>query len=252
MSSCSIFLSLTFTRYGRVDGESSTEGYEGQIEVGGFGWGLGRLSARDHEQAAKKEEKTVRKGIREVLLASQGIDPETGMRVEETEEKRNSRAQSAHDRLISRTTVSGSQMSLKEFSFIKRFDLSSTVMLSALNSQDEIKEACFTVLRFGQPSKDSTVLHSPIYTVKLRRGRVAALTMAVQSEGNAGWALVDTVAFKYRSVDVEYFPVPKAEAARPVGKVPAKSIGRGAAPPAPPGSIAPTRQAGIPFSYNGP
>ena len=248
MSSCSIFLSLTFTRYGRVDGESKTEGYEGQIEVGGFDWNFGRPNSNtdraSHEKAERDFEKN-RQANQDAI--DTGIDPSTGKELASGELFKLRR-----DMLGKRILPSSNQVSLKEFNFTKRFDLSSTVMLNALNSQDEIKEALFTVLRFGQPSKDSTVLHSPIYTVKLRRGRVSALTMAVQSEGNAGWALIDTVAFKYRSIDVEYFPVPKADAAKPAAKTPAKSIGRGAAPPAPPGPVAPTRQAGIPFSYNGP
>ena len=248
MSSCSIFLNLTFVRYGRVDGESKTDGYEGQIEVGGFDWSFGRPNSNTDRAAHEKAERefAVSRQANQDAIDT-GIDPRTGKELSGAE--RFQLIKTMTGKLI---VPSSNQVSLKEFNFTKRFDLSSTVMLSALNSQDEIKEACFTVLRFGATTKDSTVLHSPIYTVKLRRGRVSALTMAVQSEGSAGWALVDTVAFKYRSVDVEYFPVPKAEAARPVGKVPAKSIGRGAAPPAPPGSIAPPRQAGIPFTYNGP
>ena len=248
MSSCSIFLSLTFTRYGRVDGESKTDGYEGQIEVGGFDWNFGRPNSNTDRASFEKAERE----FEEKRQANQdaidtGIDPSTGKEMAAGDLFKLRR-----EMLGKRILPSSNQVSLKEFNFTKRFDLSSTVMLNALNSQDEIKEALFTVLRFGQPSKDSTVLHSPIYTVKLRRGRVSALTMAVQSEGNAGWALIDTVAFKYRSVDVEYFPVPKADATKPAAKTPAKSIGRGAAPPAPPGPVAPTRQAGIPFSYNGP
>ena len=248
MSSCSIFLSLTFTRYGRVDGESKTDGYEGQIEIGGFDWNFGRPNSntdRASHEKAEREFEASRQSNQDAI--DTGIDPRTGKEMSSGDLFKLRR-----EMLGKRILPSSNQVSLKEFNFTKRFDLSSTVMLNALNSQDEIKEALFTVLRFGQPSKDSTVLHSPIYTVKLRRGRVSALTMAVQSEGNAGWALIDTVAFKYRSIDVEYFPVPKADAAKPAAKTPAKSIGRGAAPPAPPGPVAPTRQAGIPFSYNGP
>ena len=248
MSSCSIFLSLTFTRYGRVDGESKTDGYEGQIEIGGFDWNFGRPNSntdRASHEKAEREFEASRQSNQDAI--DTGIDPRTGKEMSSGDLFKLRR-----EMLGKRILPSSNQVSLKEFNFTKRFDLSSTVMLNALNSQDEIKEALFTVLRFGQPSKDSTVLHSPIYTVKLRRGRVSALTMVVQSEGNAGWALIDTVAFKYRSIDVEYFPVPKADAAKPAAKTPAKSIGRGAAPPAPPGPVAPTRQAGIPFSYNGP
>ena len=250
MSSCSIFLSLTFTRYGRVDGESKTDGYEGQIEVVDFNWNFGRpnsnsdrASDRASHEKAEREFEASRESNQDAI--DTGIDPRTGKEMSSGDLFKLRR-----DMLVKRLP-STSQVSLKEFNFTKRFDLSSTVMLNALNSQDEIKEALFTVLRFGQPSKDSTVLHSPIYTVKLRRGRVSALTMAVTA-GNAGWALIDTVAFKYRSIDVEYFPVPKADAAKPAAKTPAKSIGRGAAPPAPPGPVAPSRQAGIPFTYNAP
>ncbi|MEO7152756.1 MAG: type VI secretion system tube protein Hcp [Burkholderiaceae bacterium] len=244
MSSCSIFLNLTFVRYGRVDGESKTEGYEGQIEVGGFDWNFGRNNSNSDRASHEKAELEFEgKRQRNQDAIDTGIDPDTGEEMK-AEDRRKLRIEMLGRRIL----PSSNQVSLKEFNFTKRFDLSSTVMLSALNSQDEIKEACFTVLRFGQASKDSTVMHTPIYTVKLRRGRVAALTMQVQSEGNSGWALVDTVAFKYRSVDVEYFPVPKVDATpRPVGKTPAKSIGRPAAAP-----VATSRQAGIPFSYNGP
>ncbi len=249
MSSCSIFLSLTFARYGRVDGESKTEGYEGQIEVGGFDWNFGRPNSntdRASHEKAERDFEASRQANQDAI--DSGIDPRTGKEMSGPDLFKLRR-----EMLSKRIVASSNQVALKEFNFTKRFDLSSTVMLSALNSQDEIKEALFTVLRFGQPSKDSTVLHSPIYTVKLRRGRVSALTMAVQSEGNAGWALVDTVAFKFRSVDVEYFPVPKAEPAGPAAKkVPAKTIGGPPAPPAPPGTIVASRQAGIPFSYNGP
>ena len=249
MSSCSIFLSLTFVRYGRVDGESRTEGYEGQIEVGGFDWNFGRPNSNTDRASSEKAEREFEKNRQANQDAiDTGIDPSTGKELASGDLFKLRR-----DMLSKRILPSSNQVSLKEFNFTKRFDLSSTVMLSALNSQDEIKEACFTVLRFGQPSKDSTVLHSPIYTVKLRRGRVSALTMAVQSEGNAGWALVDTVAFKYRSVDVEYFPLPKAAPAGPAAKkVPAKTIGGPPAPPAPPGTIVASKQAGIPFTYNGP
>ena len=248
MSSCSIFLSLTFTRYGRVDGESKTEGYEGQIEIGGLDWSFGRPNSntdRASNEKAEREFEASRQANQDAI--DTGIDPRTGKELSGPELFKLRR-----EMLGKRIMPSSNQVSLKEFNFTKRFDLSSTVMLSALNSQDEIKEAIFTVLRFGQPSKDSTVLHSPIYTVKLRRGRVSALTMAVQSEGNAGWSLVDTVAFKYRSVDVEYFPVPKVEPARPAAKMPARSLGGPPAPPAPPGAIVASRQAGIPFTYNGP
>ena len=245
MSSCSIFLNLTFVRYGRVDGESKTEGYEEQIEVGGFDWNFGRPNSntdRASQEKAEREFEANREANQDAI--DTGIDSRTGKELSSADLFKLRR-----EMLGKKIMPSSNQVQLKEFNFTKRFDLSSTVMLSALNSQDKIKEACFTVLRFGQPSKDSTILHSPIYTVKLRRGRVSALTMAVQSEGNAGWALVDTVAFKYRSVDVEYFPVPKAEAPRPVGKsAPAKTIGR-AAPASPIGA---SKQAGIPFSYNGP
>ena len=243
MSSCSIFLNLTFVRYGRVDGESKTEGYEGQIEVGGFDWNFGRTNSnrdRASHEKAERDFEANREANQDAI--DTGIDPRTGKEMASSDLFKLRR-----EMLIKRLPPSN-QVSLKEFNFTKRFDLSSTVMLSALNSQDEIKEACFTVLRFGQASKDSTVMHAPIYTVKLRRGRVSALEMAVRSEGNSGWELVDTVAFKYRSVDVEYFPPPKADTtARPVGKTPAKTIGRPAAVP-----IAASRQAGIPFSYNAP
>ena len=248
MSSCNIFLSLTFMRYGRVDGEAQTEGFEGQIEIADFNWGLGRPNSNTDRAGVKKSEKEfedAREANQEIL--DTGIDPKTGKEVNSEDRFKLRRAM-----LGNRILPSTNQVTLKDFCFTKRFDLSSTVMLNALNSQDEIKEATFSVLRFGKANEKSTSHFSPLYVVKLRRARVASLDLALQSEGNAGWALIDTVVFKFRSVDVEYFPVPKADTSRPAAKTPAKTIGRGAAPPAPPGPSAPTRQAGIPFSYNAP
>lgn len=201
MSTCNIFLDLVFTRYGRADGEAVAEGFEGQIEVIGFDWGLGRPDerARASQQQADAEFQKDRAANQHAI--DTGIDPKTGKELSGKDRFALIRAMAA--KLI---LPSANQVSLKEFNFTKRFDLASTVMLNALNSQDEIKEACFTVLQQGQATEKLQVRHAPHYVIKLRRGRVKALGLALESAGNKGKDLVDTVAFGYRGVDVSYYP----------------------------------------------
>lgn len=204
MSTCNIFLSLTLMKYGRVDGEAKTLGFEGQIEIAGFGWGLGRPNSnadRASHGKAEKEFAATRQANQDMI--DTGIDSKTGKELSGADRFKLIRAMTG--KLL---TPSSNQVTLKEFNFTKRFDVSSTAMLNGLNRQEEIKEACFTVLRLRQQS-ESGAPHSPFYVVKLKRARLASINLAVQSEGNAGWALVDTVVFKYQSVEVTHFPAPK-------------------------------------------
>ena len=202
----SIFLDLTFDRYGQVDGEAVADGYAGQIEVMGFDWGLGRTSSTNTERVSHKaaEKEATSEDVQTIL--DTGIDPKTGKEVTMKQRFELMKARASFNLLKVGVVApsAASQVKLKEFKFTKRFDLSSTALLSALNSQDEIKQARFTVLQ-REPTEKEGISHTPHYVVTLKRGRVNSVILALESAGS-GKALVDTVTFGYRGVDIEYFP----------------------------------------------
>jgi type VI secretion system secreted protein Hcp len=76
---------------------------------------------------------------------------------------------------------------------IKRIDSASTALLSALATNDEVKEACLTMRRSGGDAVD-------FFLMTLREARVTQVEHSVGDDGGTR----ETVTFTFRKVEVEY------------------------------------------------
>lgn len=77
----------------------------------------------------------------------------------------------------------------------KRIDAATTALMSALATNDEIKEAKLTMRRAGGDQE-------PFFVVKLERARVTS----VQHDADASGDARETVTFAFTKVEVEYTP----------------------------------------------
>ena len=77
----------------------------------------------------------------------------------------------------------------------KRIDSATTALMSALVTNDEIKEAKLTMRRAGGDQE-------PFFVIKLERARVTS----VQHDADASGDARETVAFAFTKVEVEYTP----------------------------------------------
>lgn len=76
---------------------------------------------------------------------------------------------------------------------VKRIDSASTALLSALASNDEIKEAKLSMRKAGGDQVD-------FFLITLREARVTEVEQAVDGDGGSR----ETVTFTFRKVEVEY------------------------------------------------
>ena len=83
--------------------------------------------------------------------------------------------------------------SYKHLAIVKRIDCASTGLLSALATNDEVKEARLAMRRAGDGQVD-------YFAIVLGGARVAAIDLEVDGEGTP----VERVQFSFTKVDVEY------------------------------------------------
>ncbi|NML16550.1 Hcp family type VI secretion system effector [Azohydromonas caseinilytica] len=135
-----MFLHVQAKRAGKIKGESTTAGHEGDIEVLAWDWGVSASAA----------------------LGALG-----------TAERR------AYRHLVLR----------------KHIDASSTGLLSALVSNDEVREAVLTLRKAGGEALD-------YFTMKLGNARVVAVDIEVDAQG----LTLERVTLAFTRIDIEYQP----------------------------------------------
>lgn len=91
------------------------------------------------------------------------------------------------------STQASSRRSYNEFVVVKRVDCASTGLMTALVSNDNIKEALLTMRRTGGD-------HESFFTVKLKGARVSRVEHEARDDGS----VVEVVSFNFTDVDVEY------------------------------------------------
>jgi type VI secretion system secreted protein Hcp len=85
--------------------------------------------------------------------------------------------------------------SYRSLTVIKGVDTASTALLSALATNDEVKEAKLMMRKAGEGQQD-------FFSITLKNARVATVDLESDAEGNA----VERVTFTFTKVDVEYRP----------------------------------------------
>lgn len=91
------------------------------------------------------------------------------------------------------STDSTGRRSYTALTLTKQIDCASTALMSALVTNDEIKEAVLTLRRTGGD-------HEAFFTIKLKRARVTRVEH--QAAGDGG--VVEVIAFTFTDVEVEY------------------------------------------------
>lgn len=90
-------------------------------------------------------------------------------------------------------TQATARRSWKALTLTKSVDRASTALMSALATNDEVKEAKVALRRAGGSQDD-------YYVVVLERGRIASLDQTVDAHGNT----VETVSIVFNKIGVEY------------------------------------------------
>lgn len=91
------------------------------------------------------------------------------------------------------STAATARRAYSGLSVVKHVDASSTALMSALVTNDEIREAVLTLRKAGGSALE-------FYVVRLREARVAQLDQGAGEHGTTH----ETVTFTFRKVDVEY------------------------------------------------
>jgi type VI secretion system secreted protein Hcp len=91
------------------------------------------------------------------------------------------------------STQATARRSYSGLTIVKRIDSSSTALLSALATNDEIKEAVLTMRKSGGEAVD-------YFLLTLKEARVTQIDHGVSDDGGTR----ETVAFAFRKVEVEY------------------------------------------------
>ncbi|MDB5816889.1 MAG: hypothetical protein JWQ11_529 [Rhizobacter sp.] len=193
-----IFLSLLLASGSKVEGEATALGFEGQVEVSEFGWGVGQapiLASKDMEMPLLEEARVPGTADASApvpaarrLLASQALNraPPPGG---------------------SAGQVAGlTRVPLRDVTFKKRFDISSTVLMKALNSLEVLTEARFTVLRQGEiDGSGKGSAHAGMFIVTLQSVHVKEMKVGLSAAGIAA-TVVEEVTLGYKDIEIGYRP----------------------------------------------
>jgi type VI secretion system secreted protein Hcp len=91
------------------------------------------------------------------------------------------------------STAATGRRQYKHLVIVKRIDSASTALLSALATNDEVKEATLTLRKAGGDALD-------YYTMTLARARVVSIDIGVDEHATP----VETVGIAYTKIDIEY------------------------------------------------
>ena len=91
------------------------------------------------------------------------------------------------------STAATGRRQYKHLVIVKRIDSASTALLSALATNDEVKEATLTLRKAGGDALD-------FYTMKLARARIVTIDISVDEHATP----VETVGIAYTKIDIEY------------------------------------------------
>lgn len=136
--SADVYLNVQTKRAGKVKGEASAEGHEGDILLRRWNWGVAASSALGSTQATARR-------------------------------------------------------SYKSLTIVKSIDTASTALLSALVTNDEVREARLTMRKAGEGQQDYFIL-------SLANARIASVDMECDEAGDA----VERVTVNFNKVELEY------------------------------------------------
>jgi type VI secretion system secreted protein Hcp len=91
------------------------------------------------------------------------------------------------------STAATGRRQYKHLSIVKGIDSASTSLLSALVTNDEVKEAKLTLRKAGGDALD-------YFVMTLGQARVVAIDLGVDEQGHP----TETVSFAYAKIDIEY------------------------------------------------
>jgi type VI secretion system secreted protein Hcp len=94
--------------------------------------------------------------------------------------------------------VATGKATIRELRITKRVDKASTALMSALRSNEPIKEALLTVRKAGKKPLE-------YLKIKIEDGRVVSLDIEVDNNSSSG-ALLEKVAFSFNKISIEYTP----------------------------------------------
>jgi type VI secretion system secreted protein Hcp len=94
--------------------------------------------------------------------------------------------------------VATGKATMRELRIVKRVDKASTALMSALRSNEPIKEALLTVRKAGKKPLE-------YLKIKIEDGRVVSLDIEVDNNSSSG-ALLEKVAFSFNKISIEYTP----------------------------------------------
>jgi type VI secretion system secreted protein Hcp len=94
--------------------------------------------------------------------------------------------------------VATGKATMRELRIVKRVDKASTALMSALRSNEPIKEALLTVRKAGKKPLE-------YLKIKIEDGRVVTLDIEVDNTSSSG-ALLEKVAFSFNKISIEYTP----------------------------------------------
>ena len=96
------------------------------------------------------------------------------------------------------TGMATGKATVRELRITKRVDKASTALMSALRSNEPIKEAVLTVRKAGKKPLE-------YLKIKIEDGRVVSLDIEVDNNSSSG-ALLEKVAFSFNKISIEYTP----------------------------------------------
>ena len=90
------------------------------------------------------------------------------------------------------------KVTIRELRIVKRIDKASTALMSALRTNEAIKEAVLTVRKTGKKPLE-------YLKIKIEDGRVVSLDIEAGDASNSS-AVVERVAFSFNKISIEYTP----------------------------------------------
>ncbi|MDB6000744.1 MAG: Type secretion system secreted protein Hcp [Rhizobacter sp.] len=190
----SIYLSLTLANGSKVEGEATAMGFAGQIEVTDFSWGVGAPPA-----VAKMNMEMPDLEVRKASHPDDTMPAAQRLLSNQVLKLRPPPMAVPSSRTLTRVP-------LRDVTFSKRFDISSTVLMKALNSMDLMTEAKFTVLRRGESDGSGEgTFHRAMFVVTLSSVHIKQVSIDLAGQ-DGGLAVVDTVTLGYKDIEIEYSP----------------------------------------------
>lgn len=207
MSETLAFLKIRFVKNGTPTGESRVERFFEQIEISDFSFGVSSKpeAERDQEKEQEREKERLAKEGKDPKDIKAAVSPSKISAAPQSRvamiaaqmQARIDAGKSLNPARTSKRKGSGNRTlaaaKMTEVSFSKRFDASSAFLLNALNGEDTIDSAVFTVVQ-RDPKRGGHL--QDVLVVTVRRAVIEAIDLKVASGSGSGLEITEEVTLR--------------------------------------------------------